>query len=113
MHELAVTESILDIALRHAASDSGRRITDLYLSIGELSSIIDDSVQFYWDIVAQGTLAEGATLHFRRIEAEFKCLDCEHQYKPTGDMSCPACGSKQVRISAGEEMLVESLEVEN
>jgi hydrogenase nickel incorporation protein HypA/HybF len=113
MHELAVTESILDIALRHATSHSGRRITDLYLAIGELSSIIDDSVQFYWDIVSQGTAAEGATLHFRRIEAEFKCLDCEHQYKPTGDMTCPACGSKQVRISAGEEMLVESLEVED
>ena len=47
MHELPVTESILEIALRHAQEAGARRITDLYLIIGQLSTIVDDSIQFY------------------------------------------------------------------
>jgi hydrogenase nickel incorporation protein HypA/HybF len=74
MHELSVTESILEISLRHAQEASAKRITNLYLVIGQLASIIDDSVQFYWDIISKGTIADGATLHFRRLPAKLICL---------------------------------------
>ncbi|MCJ7724498.1 MAG: hydrogenase maturation nickel metallochaperone HypA, partial [Anaerolineales bacterium] len=67
MHELSVTQSVLEIALRHARQNNARRITDLYLVIGELASIVDDSVQFYWDMISKDTIAEGARLHFKRL----------------------------------------------
>jgi hydrogenase nickel incorporation protein HypA/HybF len=72
MHELSVTQSILEIALRH--SHEGHRITDLYLVIGQLSSMIDESVQFYWNIISEGTGAQGAMLHFRRVPALWSAL---------------------------------------
>ncbi|MGD8998651.1 MAG: hydrogenase maturation nickel metallochaperone HypA, partial [Anaerolineae bacterium] len=68
MHELSVTESLLEIALRHAARAGAARITRLNIVVGELSSIVDESVQFYWDIVSRGTMAEGAELHFERVD---------------------------------------------
>lgn len=113
MHELAVTESILEIALRHAKQVEATRVTDLYLVIGQLSSIMDDSVQFYWDFIAKDTLAEGARLHFKRIPAEFTCSDCGTRYV-LGDenLVCPACGSVHVKVTAGEEFQVESMDVE-
>ncbi|RPI33756.1 MAG: hydrogenase maturation nickel metallochaperone HypA [Chloroflexota bacterium] len=111
MHELTITESILEIALRHSQS---RRITDLHLAIGQLSSIIDDSVQFYWDIISQGTLAEGARLHFRRIPTEMVCQECNRRYAPSGgDLACPDCSSPRVKVVAGDEFMLESIEVEN
>ena len=67
MHELPVTESILENTLRHARGAKAVGVTDVYLVIGQLSSIIDDSVQFYWDMISEGTIAEGASLHFKRI----------------------------------------------
>ena len=57
MHELSVTEALLEIALRHAQAAQARQITGLHVVIGQLSSVIDDSVQFYWDFVSAGTLA--------------------------------------------------------
>ena len=111
MHELMVTESLLEIALRHAQDAEAGRITDLYLVIGELSSVIDDSVQFYWDIVSEGTPAEGATLHFRRIPAEMACQACAERYDPKVDLTCPACGSSNVRIVSGQEFYLEAIEV--
>lgn len=113
MHELPVTESILEIATRHAAKANASRITDLYLVIGQLSSIIDDSIQFYWDILSKDTIAEGAKLHFRRIPTEMTCLDCKKKYKPDSrDLACPFCGSVRVKIVAGEEFYVEAINVE-
>jgi len=68
MHELAVTESILEIATQTAKEHAATKVTDIYLRLGQLSSIVDESVQFYWDIISQGTLAEGAELHLRMCQ---------------------------------------------
>ena len=112
MHEMAVTESILEIALRHAAAAGASRITDLHLVIGELSSIVDDSVQFYWDFISEGSAAAGATLHFRRIPAELLCLTCGHAYSPRQALPCPICGSDPIRVTAGEEFYLESIDID-
>jgi hydrogenase nickel incorporation protein HypA/HybF len=112
MHELSVTTSILEIALRHARAAGATRITDLHLVIGQLSSIVDDSVQFYWDIVSENTLAAGSRLHFRRIPGELTCLDCGMRYAPGSADACLACGSARAQITAGEEFYLDSIEVE-
>ncbi|HEY9152266.1 MAG TPA: hydrogenase maturation nickel metallochaperone HypA [Anaerolineales bacterium] len=113
MHELPITQSILEISLRHAQQAEATRVTDLYLVIGSLSYVVDDSVQFYWDIIARDTIAEGAKLHFRRIPAEFLCLDCSHRYAPDGEnLACPHCESTRVKVAAGDEFRLESIDVE-
>jgi hydrogenase nickel incorporation protein HypA/HybF len=113
MHERAVTESLLEIAMRHAEKAGALRITDLYLVIGQLSSIIDDSVQFYWDLIAAGTYAEGAKLHFKRIPVELSCQACNHHYVPQGDdFACPQCGSSHIKILTGDEFYLEAINIE-
>ncbi|MEJ2708005.1 MAG: hydrogenase maturation nickel metallochaperone HypA [Anaerolineales bacterium] len=113
MHELAVTESILEIAIRHAPARDQVKITDLYLVIGQLSTIVDDSIQFYWDIISEGTIAQGARLHFRRIPAELSCQNCGHHYAPSDEvLACPNCSSVQIKVVAGEEFYMEAIEVD-
>ena len=109
MHELAATQALLELALDHAPPQA--QITDLYLVVGQLSSIVDDSVQFYWDIISDGTTAAGARLHFRRMAAEMSCRDCGHCYSPREALACPSCGSCEVAVTAGEEFYLESIEV--
>lgn len=114
MHELSVTESILEISLRHANKANAKRVTNLYLVIGQLASIVDDSVQFYWDIISKGTIADGAILHFRRLPATMACLDCNHQYSPDSNgFSCPKCNSDHVKVVSGEEFYMEAIDIEN
>ncbi len=113
MHELAITQSILEIAVRHAEAAHARQITELHIVIGALSSMIDDSVQFYWDIVSQNTVAEGANLNFHRIPAEMLCSNCSHRYALKPDQfACPVCGSTESVLVAGEEFYLESIEVQ-
>lgn len=110
MHELSITQGILDIALTNAGA---RKIKKINLVIGQFSSIVDDSVQFYWDIISKDTLAEGSMLHFERIPGEMTCCACGHVFRPNGEtFTCPSCSSISVRISKGNEFQVESIDVE-
>jgi hydrogenase nickel incorporation protein HypA/HybF len=112
MHELSITESILSIALGAAG---GRRVTAINLVIGDLSSFVDDSVQFYFDILSRGTAAESAVLNFQRIPGTMVCGACGLRFEAKAPLlpACPACGSGQLLVTGGRELRVESIEVED
>ena len=113
MHELAVTESLLEIALRHAQKAGAQRITRLNIVIGELSSIVDESVQFYWDIIGRDTIAEGAELHFDRVDGVLQCMACGHRFSlKVKDFACPSCGAKKVVAVGGDDFRLDSIEIE-
>lgn len=113
MHELSVTESVLEIACKHAEKAGAKKVTDIYLVIGQLSSIVDDSIEFYWQMIAKDTLCENARLHFKRIPAELVCLECSHQYFLTQELTpCPNCGSARIRVLTGDEFDLESIEIQ-
>ena len=112
MHELAVTESILSIATRNAQLQNAIKVTDIYIVIGQLSSIVDDSVAFYWDIISEDSLCAGATLHFDRQPARLMCMDCGKEYVLEGDLTgCPVCQSARVKVLSGDEFRMDSIEI--
>lgn len=112
MHELAVTENILEISQNHAKTAGAIQVTDIHIIVGQLASIVDDSVQFYWDMIAKGTICENAKLHFERIPAELSCENCQATYHLEQELTpCPACGSNRVKILSGNEFRVDSIEI--
>ena len=109
MHELSITESILEIALRHAG---GARIVSVRLRIGELSNYVDESISFYWSELTRGTLAEASRLEFEREPGTLLCLDCQRQYPVLGSQfTCPHCHGLSAIPAAGRECHVDSIEV--
>jgi hydrogenase nickel incorporation protein HypA/HybF len=114
MHELPVTQGILNTAVEAAQRNGGRRIAAIDLVIGDLSSIVDDSVQFYFDFLSKGTLAEGATLRFHRQPGLAACLDCGQQWAASLPLAplCPHCGSVRLQVTGGHDLYVDSIEVE-
>jgi hydrogenase nickel incorporation protein HypA/HybF len=112
MHELAVTQSILEIVLKSAMENDAEEVTDINLTIGALSSIIDDSVQFYWDQISQGTIAQNARLHFNRVLATFRCRQCGTEYDLNEELTpCPTCNSINLDIISGEEFQIDNIEI--
>jgi hydrogenase nickel incorporation protein HypA/HybF len=113
MHELSVTENILEIACSYAEKSKAARVTQVNLVIGRLSSIIDDSVQFYWDPIAEGTICSGSKLSFKRLPAILHCVTCDKDYQIEEELTpCPTCEGYQTTIVSGEEFFVESIEIE-
>ena len=113
MHELPVTQGMLSVALEHAAKAGAQKITAINLKIGEMTGIVDDSVQFYFDFVSKDTPAEGAALTFERIPAQFRCHECQATFSPgDGKWLCPQCGEWCVDVIDGQQFYVDSIEVE-
>ena len=120
MHELGVTQAILQVVLEHARQAGGGHVQRITLVVGDLAGVVGDSVQFYFDFLSQETPAAGAELVFRREPARFRCQACEHEYTPAGaagappglPWACPQCGEMRPEVIGGRELLVESIEVE-
>jgi hydrogenase nickel incorporation protein HypA/HybF len=113
MHELHATQAVLDTAIRHASGTDAQAVTDVYIVIGKLSTMHEDSVRFYWENLSQGTLCEAARLHFRVVFGRGVCAQCAQIFEPVDlPAACPSCGSMQVEILEGCEFYLESIEIE-
>jgi hydrogenase nickel incorporation protein HypA/HybF len=113
MHELPITEQIIKVVLEHARQADAKRVAQVNLVIGDLTSFVDESIQFYFDFLSRGTEAEGATLHIRRVPARVRCHACQHEFAPDGvDWRCPRCGNLGGEVLSGRESYIESIEVE-
>ncbi|MBI1854859.1 MAG: hydrogenase maturation nickel metallochaperone HypA [Chloroflexi bacterium] len=113
MHELYATQAILEKVIQKAQEANAKRITSLYLVVGEISTYTEDSVLFYWNDISKDTPAEGAQLHFRHVRAEAQCMACFTKYYPAdGEIICPNCKSVGAKIIAGEEFSLESFDAE-
>ncbi len=114
MHELSVTESILEIALDYALRHHAQKIIEIRLKIGEITDFDDEWIQRYFDFVGKGTIAEGAKLGISRVPAQLQCNSCSFIFpleKSTWNTQCPSCSTKDCRLISGREFQVESLEV--
>lgn len=110
MHEYSLTCDILKSVLEYS---QGREIKKIVLVIGEMSSVIDESVKLYWELLAENTLAEKAQLEFKRIEGYFICKECGHTFPVKhSDFRCPMCGQQKFRIDEkSKSFYIESIEV--
>jgi len=115
MHELQVTERILDIAVKHAAGHDVSKIVRIGLKIGELSDLEDEWIQRYFDYLSRGTLAENAKLAIQKAPIVLECESCTHSFsvrrEELGDATCPECGGSDSRLISGREYLIENIEV--
>jgi hydrogenase nickel incorporation protein HypA/HybF len=113
VHELAITQNILDIALKEADAAGASKITRVNVAIGELSGVVSDSVEFYFDFLTKGNAAEGAKLNFKMVPAVLKCRECSTEFTPQdSSWVCPQCQGSGVVVLAGRDCFVESIEVE-
>ena len=110
MHELAISSAVLESVLRHAA---GRRVSAVKLRVGHLRQVVPDSLEFYWGIVTRDGVCEGSVLEQELIGARLECTACAREWEiELPVFRCPSCGGADVRVAAGDELEVESIEVE-
>ena len=110
MHELSIAEAVVEIACRHA---EGRRVTAVEVRAGYLRQVVPSALELAFALVAEGTAAEGAELRIEEVPAAGRCRDCGAQSALDGfPLLCGRCGSWDVEVLRGEELLVDAVELE-
>lgn len=110
MHELSIAESVVRIASKHA---DGRRVAAVHIRVGHLRQVVPSALEFAFELLIGGTPLEGAKLEIEAVPAAGTCRKCgaAGEVGPF-PLSCPRCGGLDLDLTAGEELLVEELELE-
>lgn len=112
MHELSITEHILEYAMEEAQKQNASRILAIRLRIGSFSGVVPECIQMYCDLLAEGTMAEGVQIEAAVIPTKVCCRECGKESEITPhSLCCPHCGSLKLQRLSGREFLIESLEV--
>jgi hydrogenase nickel incorporation protein HypA/HybF len=113
MHEMALAESMIALVEDAVRGSTIGRIKTVVVEIGELGHVAPEAIEFCFEAVSRGTVAEGARLDIIRVAGQGWCLDCgkivalAERFGP-----CPDCGRHHVQMTAGDELRVKELEVE-
>jgi hydrogenase nickel incorporation protein HypA/HybF len=108
MHEMAITQSVVDAVCEHAA---GRRVHSVRLEVGELCAVVCDSMLFCFELATQGTVADGARLDVDIRPGEARCRTCSQEFELHDPILLCPCGSADVDVLAGRDLRILSMEV--
>ncbi|MBF6213279.1 hydrogenase maturation nickel metallochaperone HypA [Nocardia puris] len=108
MHEMAITQSVVDAVCEHAA---GRTVYRVVLEVGALCAVVPDAMDFCFELATEGTVAQGALLDIHTVAARARCRCCDSEFEVAGFILLCPCGSADVEIAAGRELRIRSMEV--
>lgn len=112
MHELAITNGIIDIVNSQAQESGFQNVLEINLKVGEYSGLVPECIREFFPIAAAGSVAEKARLNIEMIKGRFKCLDCGYEGPADALHCCPECHSWALKMTQGREFFVDSLKVE-
>lgn len=109
MHELSLCQAIVDSVERHAR---GRPVSAVTVQVGHLRQVVPDTLRFSWDLVTGTTGLRGTELMVEEVRATVECARC----RLTSELDmpvlvCPSCGSGEVQVLTGDELVVVSLDL--
>lgn len=112
MHEISLMEATLAIALEHTQAQGASKIHHITLNVGELSGVVPEALAFAFDVVSEGTPAEGAKLTLDNISTLCHCPHCHRDFHPVGWVyECPHCQQISADIRQGQALELASLEI--
>ncbi len=110
MHELPFVTELVRIAEEEAARQGLEKVVRIDVVTGELSAIVDECVQMYFEMIAEGTRCEGAKLAFEHPPAELRCPRCGKRFPHTHGFQCPECGEDAVLVKGtGQECQIKAI----
>jgi len=115
MHELSIASSIVETVTEAAAAHPGARVTSVRLRIGALAGVVEDALEFCWQLATEDTPLTGAALEVRRLPVVVHCERCNEDEELTGVQSfrCPRCGEPTADLRQGRELEIESFEIDD
>jgi hydrogenase nickel incorporation protein HypA/HybF len=107
VHEMSYCQGVLEAVERRAA---GRLVARVGVRIGAVHRVAADAFEQSFQLAAAGGPAEGATTELVVVPVQGHCLDCRHDFASADPSpACPSCGSLDVAVEGGDEVILEWL----
>lgn len=115
MHEANFTQQIVQSIISELNKYPDYKPKRVKVKVGEMLHLDNENVRFHYDLLTQGTKLEGVNLDLEEIKTIISCKNCHY----TGVIDnhhlllCPSCGSSDVKMLSGDEIAIESIDLEN
>lgn len=112
MHECSVVEQMVKIASKKAAEAEASGVTSINVVIGELTGYMEDSIRFYFRLLAKDTILENAQLNISFVKPKLRCPSCDKLFERARfSFDCPDCGTAGEMTKTGSEFYIDTMEV--
>jgi hydrogenase nickel incorporation protein HypA/HybF len=108
MHELSIAQSVVDAVLERLPDAV---VSSVVLQVGKLSGIAPDALRFCFELVAADTPLAGAVLQISQPDGLARCQACQQNFETNSLILLCACGSADVQILSGNQLLISSVRV--
>lgn len=113
MHEMEITQHILQDVLTTAQNYQAKRVTEITLALGPFCGFVPECIQMYMDVIAQDTMAKGVKIKVNEIPLKVLCNSCHKESQiDRKHIECPYCHSIDLKRLSGKECVIESIKVE-
>ena len=113
MHEMSLCESIVELVSEQAGKHHFDQAKKVVLEVGAVAGVEIEALRFGFDVVAKGSVAEGAKLEIQIVPARAHCEGCDEAFVVAQRLaSCPVCGGFPLQLLSGDELRIKELEVE-
>jgi len=111
MHELPIVLEVLRLVNEEAEQKGIKNISSITIVVGELSAVISESVELYFEMLSEGTQCEGAKLVYEHKPCILHCRACDYKFEHTKGFDCPRCGETAFLVKgSGRELYVKSID---
>jgi len=113
MHEMGITQQILNQVIEVAKKENAMRINEVRISVGELTEVVEDALRFAFEVLRQDTIAAEAELKITFLSPKAVCGECGLEYEhDIFNRMCPQCGSLISKSIQGHELRIDSIDVD-
>lgn len=113
MHEFGIIEGVMRVVSQSAEQAQAEKVISVKLKVGEMTEVVEESLQFAYGILSEGTLMEGSTLEVEVVSPRSRCLDCACEFDHDRyHLRCPACDSRDTVLLQGRELEIASIEID-
>jgi hydrogenase nickel incorporation protein HypA/HybF len=110
---MGITHEVLDAVLVAAAKAGAKQVNVVRITVGELTEVVPDALQFAWEVLRRDTIAENAVLEVREVGGRSRCLECDMLFDHGRyDRRCPSCGGFMCSVVEGNELRIDDVDVD-
>lgn len=115
MHELSIISSVVESVTESLAEYPGARVLEVRLRVGVLAALVEDALQFCYEIASEDTPLAGSRLVVNMVPVMVHCRACGHngELENLQNFRCPKCGEPATDVRQGRELEIESIEIED
>jgi len=113
VHELAVAQALVDQVDAVITQHNATQASLIRVRIGPLAGVVPELLATAFPLAAAGSRMEHAELEFTHAPIRVHCQTCGAETEAAMNrLLCGACGDWHTQILSGDELLLESVELE-